>query len=276
MPAPAAQPSRACAMLSETHCPTRAERSGPKVAPCQTSPTPARGVPRLSGRRHAGNLFVLATCNAARSSTCTGFAGIAAPPASSTWAYFRAAPFYGVQKLRTNKGQPAGQPFYRVRKPQPHGEAPIASDCSLQWTRAGRASPSSFRSGPHGNASGHPQFPPSTQLRLAPATRPTVWGSRRHPSRQRLPCLRVTLRPAICPCPRRHHEQRANQPIAANVEAANGGAPVVPPRRAPRCGQRLHYVIGKSVHHAALDFSSRRLPARPSRMPSTPTACLSM
>ena len=66
----------------------------------QTSPTPARGVHRLAGRRHAGNLSGLATCNAARSSTGTGFAGIANLPASSTWAYFRAAPFYGVQKLR--------------------------------------------------------------------------------------------------------------------------------------------------------------------------------
>jgi len=81
MPAPAARPSRACAMPPETHCLARAERSGPTVAPCQTSPTPAREVPRLAGRRHAGNLSGLATCNAARSSTGTGFAGIANLPA---------------------------------------------------------------------------------------------------------------------------------------------------------------------------------------------------
>lgn len=144
MPAPAAGPSRTHAMLSETHCPTRAERSGPTVAPCQTSPTPAREVPRLAGRRHAGNLSGLATCNAARSSTGTGFAGIANLPAhpllracclqSAGSAQVRptlrqrpllpstlvVAAFLWRPKTSRMKGQPAGQPFSLVRKPNGH------------------------------------------------------------------------------------------------------------------------------------------------------------
>ena len=101
MPAPAAQPrvrARSFRKLIAPHARTaprfrkrkvrrfthplaRAERSGPTVAPCQTFPTPARGVHRLPPSQQRGILSGLATCNAARSSTGTGFAGIANLPA---------------------------------------------------------------------------------------------------------------------------------------------------------------------------------------------------
>ena len=134
-------------MPPETHCLARAERSGPTVAPCQTFPTPARGVHRLPSSQQGGILSPLATCNAARSSTGTGFAGIASLPASSTWAYFRATPFYGVQKLRRRKpahfaqrqrASPQASLFLGSQNPQRH-DAPFASHrCRVIGERMGR------------------------------------------------------------------------------------------------------------------------------------------
>ena len=52
----------------------------PNMEPGRSFPTPARGIPRLSNPHSRRILSALATCNAARSSTCTGAAGIAALP----------------------------------------------------------------------------------------------------------------------------------------------------------------------------------------------------
>lgn len=116
---------------------------------------------------------------------------------------------------------------------------------------------------------------PARRPALPPLPRAIMAASstRRLPSCPFLPCLRAMIRAAIGPCPRWNHVQRAVQPVAANVETTDSRVAVAPSRRSPRCGQRLHYAFGKSVHHAALDVRSRRLSASPPLMPST---CLSM
>lgn len=65
------------------------------------TPTVGHGIRRLSPAPRAGNLSGLATCNAERSSTGTGFAGIANLPAAFYLALlWSGRAFFGVTKCR--------------------------------------------------------------------------------------------------------------------------------------------------------------------------------
>lgn len=107
----------------------------------RTSPTAARGVPRLSRIAHAGILSPLATCNAARSSTCTRVAGIAAPPAPNVYAASPATPAIALSTVSPVRGCRSG------RRPHVHASAQrIASPvhCGRRTQRSNSANAGSF------------------------------------------------------------------------------------------------------------------------------------